>query len=350
MDSVVASMSNRDRSVLGADCQQKARRALLSLLTGREAEPYFDSSHQNILIMGPNATSLLEDLAQRCYEGMLKEGDEIVIASENHLANVLPWIALAKKVGAQVKWWTVTDTKKDVWNNSALQHVTESSVLSELVTSKTKLVAVSHASNILGCVRLIPSICRLVHHKTKNRGQVVVDGVAAAPHMLSLDLFQMTDPSVHPDFYVVSLHKMFGPHIGCLIAKKSSFLKLLNCPSASDAALYKLLERGTMNYEACAGACALKKYFQIIANESMKLMTIGSEVILNEKGLTRECRSMHQTVDSLESLSGSPLHENTNCDVPLMQTAKNAIQNLETRLVNRLLHRLQQSSPLVRII
>ncbi|KAL7522290.1 hypothetical protein ACHAWX_006995, partial [Stephanocyclus meneghinianus] len=349
MDAVVASMSNRDRSVLGADCQQKARRALLSLLTGREAESYVDSSHQNIVIMGPNATSLLEDLAQRCFEGILKEGDEIVIASENHFANVLPWVTLAKKVGARVKWWTVTDTKKDFCNDSTLQHVTESSVLSELVTSKTKLVAVSHASNILGCVRLIPSICRLVHHKTKNQGHVVVDGVAAAPHMLSLDVFHMTDPSTSPDFYVVSLHKLFGPHMGCLIAKKSSLLKLLNSSCKSDVSLYKSLERGTMNYEACAAACALKKYFHIIANESKKLMSFGSEEFPNEKGLTRESRLMHQTVNSLECPS-SPIHENTKCYVHFMQTATIAIQNLEARLVNRLLHRLHQSSPLVRII
>eukprot|EP00804_Cyclotella_cryptica_P014106 CCRYP_005558-RA/>CCRYP_005558-RA protein AED:0.01 eAED:0.01 QI:0/0/0/1/1/1/2/0/1064 len=349
MDSVVASLSSRDRSVLGAECQQKARHALLSLLTGEEEEPNVDSRNDNILIMGPNATSLLENLAQQYYGGMLTEGDEIIIASENHLANVLSWIALAKKIGAQVKWWTVTDTKKDARSDKTSQHVTESPVLSDLITSKTKVVAVSQASNILGCVRNISSICQLVHHKTKNQAQVVVDGVAAAPHLLSLDVFQVTDPSMRPDFYVVSLHKLFGPHMGCVIAKKRSLLNLLQVPSESDAALYKLLERGTMNYEACAGACALYNYFLIIANESRKLMTIGSEKVPLEKGLTYGCQSMGHTIKSKGGPSSSLL-QHTKYDVSLMHTAKVAIQNFETLLVNRLLHRLQQSSSFLRII
>lgn len=282
MNSVMSSLSHRDRSVLGADCQKAARKALLSLLTGSA-----DHGDNKLLFLGPNATSLLEKLA-RCFTTMLKEGDEIVLASENHLANILPWLALAKEVGAQVKWWTVTDMKK---GSDGASEITESSVLSELITSNTKIVAISHASNILGCVREMPAICHMVHDRTASQCQVVVDGVAAAPHMLSPGVFT-EKRSMQPDWYVVSLHKLFGPHLGCLVGNKSS----LNSPGQSD------FETGTMNYEGCAGVCALKEYFHMIANESK------------------------------------------------MTSASVAIQSVETRLVNHLLHRLQDSSSMVRII
>jgi selenocysteine lyase/cysteine desulfurase len=308
MDSMLASMMHRDRSVAGAKCLKDARGALLSLLTGHERNNFGDNTNANMLFMGPNATSLLDSLAHRCFSSTLKEGDEIILASENHLANVLPWIYLANKVGAMVKWWTLTDSKKDSPSKST-PNVMESTVLSDLVTQRTKIVAISHASNILGCVRDIPSVCQLVHQKTANQGQVVVDGVAAAPHMLSSDIF--VDASLQPDWYVVSLHKMFGPHVGCLIGKNASVHKLH--PGESDV-IYKQLEMGTMNYEACAGACALKEYFQVIGTESIKLADIESS------------------------------------DLCLVQSAKVAIHIAETRLLNYLLCALSQSSSSIRVI
>ena len=306
IDATISSMMHRDRSVNGAECLREARESMLSLLAGQ------DNLQTNMIFMGPNATSLLKSLARKCFRGVLKEGDEIVLATENHLANVLPWTSLAIECGARVKWWTTTDAKIGSPTKRASNAI-ESSVLSELVTSRTKILAISHASNILGCVRDISSICRLVRSKTSNEGQVIVDGVAAAPHMLSRGVF-LGDEPMQPDWYVVSLHKMFGPHVGCLIGKRILVQKLLNPPHKSDGAVYKMLELGTMNYEACAGASALREYFWN--------MNIG-----NNSATAKDVR----TEDNLKR-------------------AVLAIQIVEARLVDHLVQRLSQSSPLVRII
>lgn len=301
MDSMMSSLACRDRSVVGSQCFNEARRALLSLLTGADMFHECSRKDDNLLFLGLNATSLLERLAQQCFGNVLKEGDEIILASENHLANVLPWTTLAKHTGAVVKWWTLSDTKTKTDCRN------ESCIFSDLVTPRTKLVAISHASNILGCVRDVPSICRLVRRITLNRGQVVVDGVCAAPHLLSSDVF--IDDS--PDWYVVSLHKMFGPHMGCLIGKKRSLQNLLKLSyTSSGNELYKLLEMGTMNYEACAGGIALQKYFQSIESELAKLT--------NNNG-SKCC-------------------------------AKLAIQSVESILVNHLLSALTQSTSSIHII
>ncbi|KAL3787140.1 hypothetical protein ACHAWO_010698 [Cyclotella atomus] len=302
MDSMLSSISCRDRSLVGSICLKEARRALLSILTGRD-----DDKSRHMLFMGNNATSLLDSLAHRCFSNGLQEGDELILASENHCANVMPWLHLADMVGAQVKWWTVTDKKGSTSNSTP---IIESSVLSDLITPKTKIVAISHSSNVIGCVRDIPSICRLVHERTESQAQVVVDGVAASPHMLSSGVFE-GDQSMQPDWYVVSLHKMFGPHLGCLIGKNTSLQRLVGQKST-----HKLLEMGTMNYEACAGATALSTYFKHVGKEVMK-----------QAG--KEC-------------AGS--------DHSMIKSAKTAIISAEAILVDHLLCTLSQSSPMIRII
>jgi selenocysteine lyase/cysteine desulfurase len=248
----------------------------------------------------------VDSLARRCFSNALQSGDEVVLASENHTANVAPWLDLANRAGAQVKWWTVTDKKCSTSKDTPIM---ESSVLSDLITPMTKIVAVSHSSNIIGAVRDITTICQLVHERTENRAQVIVDGVAASPHMLSSDVFE-GNQSMQPDWYVVSLHKMFGPHLGCLIGKNDSLHRLVGQEST-----HKLLEMGTINIEACAGAISLSTYFKYVGKQAIK-----------QAGKTKtddEC---------------------------MMKSAKNAIQSVEAILVDHLLFTLSQSSPLIRII
>jgi selenocysteine lyase/cysteine desulfurase len=73
--------------------------------------------------------------------------------------------------------------------------------------------------NVLGMERDVPDVCDLVHRITKGRGHVVVDGVAAAPHLLSSKAINATKIGGQgtPEWYIVSLHKCFGPHFGCLL-------------------------------------------------------------------------------------------------------------------------------------
>mmetsp|Transcript_14299 Transcript_14299/g.23323 ORF Transcript_14299/g.23323 Transcript_14299/m.23323 type:complete len:521 (-) Transcript_14299:264-1826(-) len=398
-------MSHRDRSIVGVAHQREARAALSSLLINNGAPPSEENQQQHqdknnnsmsnsnnnnnhVLIMGSNASSLLNQLAQKiCASCLISKGDEIVIASENHLANVTPWLELAKVVGATVKWWTVADTTNDtaMKNDEAKRHppppITESCILSKLITKKTKIVAVSHASNILGMERDIPFICNLVHRITKNKGQVVVDGVAAAPHLLASGLTGGGGEggggaAAAADWYVVSLHKLFGPHLGCLVGRRSCMVQLYHHPKdtttatattcfkeeekedaalvLSEETLCKSWEMGTMNYEACCGAIALKKYFDMLANYGVESLGV---VVGNRRG--EEGDDGHQTSYQITSESSndhtgattiiaSDDDASTSYDVNI---ARMCIQQVESRLLHHLLGYLQNKcAPLVRIV
>jgi len=319
-NAVVASMSNRDRSVVGSTQQKEARKALLALLTDQDCQ--YMSSTNELAVLGMNATSLLNSLARK-MSSIISKGDEIIISSENHLANVTPWLILAKAAGAKVKWWTVTASKDDI---------NESCILSNLVTERTRVVAVSHVSNVLGIERDIPAICSLVHRVTNGKGQVVVDGVAASPHLLSSEAITLG----RPDWYVVSLHKLFGPHLGCLVGKRENMIQLNcteesehNCLSNED--LSKSWEPGTMNYEACCGARAVEEYFDLISAKALEM-------------------SSRQTSNQITAES-SDYHSRNNTDAPISHKsiARICIQSVENRLLHHLLGYLQTCSN-VRII
>mmetsp|Transcript_21090 Transcript_21090/g.43970 ORF Transcript_21090/g.43970 Transcript_21090/m.43970 type:complete len:481 (-) Transcript_21090:149-1591(-) len=373
-DAVAASLSHRDRSVVGTAQQREARVVLSSFFIDEPLvdERRRDDDRHRLLIMGSNATSLLDLLARKIYNGgMISGGDEIVIASENHLANVTPWLEVARVVGAKVRWWTLTDTaeqQKDRLPHCAAEtkndcgQLTESCILSDLINEKTKVVAISHASNIMGMERDIPSICNLVHSVTQNRGQVVVDGVAAAPHLLSPGSSIVGGP----DWYVVSLHKLFGPHLGCLVGKRNRMIQLY-CPEGtaacedesalSDESLCKSWEMGTMNYEACCGAVGLMKYFDTLAIHARTKFVLGQGAVV-DKG-SGGCNQTSNQITSKTSndhlgcdraiLSHMGGHINTSETCSHVSIARVFIQRVETRLLHRLLDYLYKS-PLVRVM
>ena len=228
-EQIVDSLKNRNRCVIGNRVKGEARTTLLTLLG--------TSNESHTVLLGSNATALLETLATK-FVDQLHTDDEIVLASENHLANVTGWIWLAKQTGATIKWWPLGSAVEDV------------------VTVHTRIVAISHASNILGQVRDIRAISKRIKAIAPTT-QVVVDGVATAPHIYA-DLQNLDDV----DWYVISCHKMFGPHLGALCGRHEAIEKVLG--SAKD--IYKRLEVGTLNYEACAGVVGLGTYFQRLGN------------------------------------------------------------------------------------
>ena len=241
-----SSLSNRHRCFQGSRAKSAARSTLLSLLG---ASP--ESHH---MILGANATSLFDALAQQYVRsGCLDKGDEIVVASENHSANITPWLRAAESVGARVIWWE--------WTHSAPMED-----VSTLITDATRIVAVSHASNIVGEIRDIRGICEIVKEKSGGRAHVVVDGVAAAPHICA----NVAASGAH--WYAVSCHKLFGPHLGSLCGARPVVESLINedtQASYNDERVYKTFELGTLNFESCGGVgFGLKQYFTDLANHN----------------------------------------------------------------------------------
>ncbi|KAL3769116.1 hypothetical protein ACHAW5_008935 [Stephanodiscus triporus] len=375
-NAVASSLSYRDRSVIGRNLEKEARLALSSLLVNnintsttlfqrhmlhpsyKNDDDFVTDDDNHVVIMGSNASSLLDLLARRINKsGILCQEDEIVISSENHLANITPWLDLAATIagGVKVKWWTVvanptatsaTAKKSDYRTTYQDNCATESCILSDLVTERTRIVAISHVSNVLGTERDIPAICTLVHRITKGRGHVVVDGVAAAPHLLSSKVINATKigEQVTPDWYIVSLHKLFGPHLGCMIGKRSA-VEQMTTHSVNDTVcneekgvklsseiLAKSWECGTINYEACSGAVALLRYVEKIGIKAYESFHISCSSQQTSNQITSE---------SSDVLTSSSLY---------MNIASRCIQYVEDRLICRLLGYFQSCTPLVRII
>jgi selenocysteine lyase/cysteine desulfurase len=261
IDAVVSSLRYRHRSVVGSKTKAAARETLRKIL-GAEKDSIF---------LGPNATSLLAALADKYVQlGLLTATDEVVISTENHLANFEPWMRAAKASGSTVKLWTPF-AKKDSHSTNGF---VSSRNLQDLITSKTRIVAIPHASNILGQIRDIASLTNLIKARSEEHAHIVVDGVAAVPHFFA----GFHESQV--DWYVVSCHKLFGPHLGGLCGRRGGAVEQLSAAAAGSSSdessseetvvQHVLLESGTVNYEGCAGVVGLGTYFSSLSTFPVK--------------------------------------------------------------------------------
>ncbi|AOF49565.1 cysteine desulfurase [Tetragenococcus halophilus] len=146
-------------------------------------------------------TTSLNWIAQSFGDAFIHEGDEIVISYMEHHSNVVPWQQLAKKKNAVLKYIPLT---KDGFLDIAEAR--------KQITDKTALVAIAHASNVLGVINPIEELTQLAH---KHQAVIAVDGAQAVPHM-PVDVEKLD-----VDFYAFSGHKMCGPTgIGVLYGKR----------------------------------------------------------------------------------------------------------------------------------
>ncbi len=138
----------------------------------------------------------------------LKPGDEVIVTNQDHEANISPWKRLLE-VGANIKEWKINPKTAEL----------EIDELENLLTEKTKIVAVTHCSNIVGTVNNLKKISELAH---KKNAIVIGDGVSYAPHGF---------PDVKElgvDFYTFSLYKTYGPHLALLYGKEEILKNLPN--------------------------------------------------------------------------------------------------------------------------
>lgn len=225
IDAVCSSLRRRNRSVIGSESKAAAKDVLRTILGAEQYEVF----------LGSNASSLLSALAsQYVKSGYLKASTEIVISTDNHLANVNPWVQAANDVGAVVKWWSSATVP-----------------IEDVLSLNTRLVLVPHASNILGQLMDLARIRKAVDQMTTGAAHMIVDGVASVPHKFA------AVSELDVDWYVVSCHKLFGPHLGALCGRASA-MENIRCDGAS---FTDLLEIGTVSYEACAGVRGLGDYF-----------------------------------------------------------------------------------------
>ena len=165
------------------------------------------NAQKNEILIG-GSTSINLYVLSNALKKYINPGDEIIVTNQDHEANISPWRRL-KDNGANIIEW-----KFNLDN-----HELEISELENLITSKTKILAVTHCSNIVGSINNLQEICKLAH---KNNIIVIGDGVSYAPHgfpdVKELDV----------DFYSFSLYKTYGPHLALLYGKEEILKDLPN--------------------------------------------------------------------------------------------------------------------------
>ena len=220
-------------SLAAAEALRDARAAAATLMNAARPEE---------IIFGPSTTVLLQNLS-RAMRSQLRPGDEVIVTMSDHESNIGPWVSL-QEFGIVLKFWPL--------NHDTLS--LELDDLAPLMTDRTRLVAVTHVSNILGQVNPVAEIARFVH----DRGaRICVDAVAYAPHR-AIDV-QAWDV----DYYVFSLYKTYGPHYAVMYGKHELLLELdtlYHYFYGKDKVPGKL-EPGNPSYECAYSTLALRDYF-----------------------------------------------------------------------------------------
>lgn len=222
-----------DLSVASAESLREARTAAADLMNAGRPEE---------IVFGPSTTVLLQNLA-RAMRSQLAAGDEVIVSGADHESNIGPWVGLAE-AGIVVKVWPLNR------DTMAL----ELDDLAPLMTERTRLVCVTHVSNILGVVHPVAEFARFVHERG---ARLCVDAVAYAPHR-AIDV-----RSWDVDYYVFSLYKTYGPHYAVMYGKHEHLLELdpLYHYFYGREMVPGKLEPGNPSYEDAASVPAIRDYF-----------------------------------------------------------------------------------------
>ncbi len=257
--------------------------------TRSSVQKYINAKDKNEVVFTKGATEAINLVASTFSQKFLKEGDEILLTELEHHSNYVPWHYLRKTKGIRIEFAEVNGEGEVTLDN-----------IEKKITSKTKMIAVTHLSNVTGAILPIKEIVALAHSKNI---PVLIDGCQGAPH-LKLDM-----QDLDCDFYVMSCHKMYGPTgLGVLYAKKK-WLEELPPYQGGGGMIREVKKEGITygdlpnKYEAGTMATA-----QVIAfNESIKfLKKIGiNNIATHEKELIDYGQEILRKNNSV-SLIGNP--------------------------------------------
>jgi len=177
---------------LATDAYEKARETVRRFINAR----YFEE-----VVFTRGTTTAINLVAHSYGDANVSEGDEIVVTQMEHHANIVPWQQLAKRTGATLKFIPMSDSGE-----------LEKEAIDNTITDNTKIVAVTHVSNVLGTINDVKYIAEVAH---QHDAVIAVDGAQSAPHM------KVDVQDLDVDFFSFSGHKMLGPTgIGALYGKR----------------------------------------------------------------------------------------------------------------------------------
>ena len=169
--------------------------------TREKARNLINAETREQIIFTKGTTESINLAAFAFGEKLIQEGDEIIVSEMEHHSNIVPWQMMAERKGAKIVMLPIDDEGRLMIEE-----------LEQLITPRTKIITVTHVSNVLGTINPIQQIAQIAHSKGI---RIFVDGAQAAPH-LRIDV-----QDLDVDFYAFSAHKMYGPNgVGVLYGKK----------------------------------------------------------------------------------------------------------------------------------
>ncbi len=208
------------------------------------------NSKKNEILIG-GSTSINLYVLSNALKKYINPGDEVIVTNQDHEANISPW-----------RRYSENGAKIIEWQFNLKSHELEISKLKELINSKTKILAVTHCSNIVGSVNNLKEICEIAH---ENNIIVIGDGVSYAPHGF---------PDVKElgvDFYTFSLYKTYGPHLALLYGKEEILRELPNQNHEFLNGQYPYtINPGGPNHEELVSLIGIHEYFDNLYNHHFK--------------------------------------------------------------------------------
>jgi len=245
--------------------------------TRTSVQKYINAKDKNEIVFTKGATEALNLVASTLGQKFLNEGDEVLITELEHHSNYVPWHFLRKSKNIKINFAEINDDGDIPIEN-----------IESKITSKTKVISITHLSNVTGAILPIKEICQLAHSKGII---VVVDGCQGAPH-LKLDM-----QDLDCDFYAISCHKMYGPTgLGVLYGKKKwleelppyqgggGMIKEVKKDSISYGDLPNKYEAGTMATAQVIGFDQSIKFLETVGIDNIiqhekELIEYGQEIL-----------------------------------------------------------------------
>lgn len=194
----------------------------------KTVQEFLHAKNSREIIFTKGATESINFVAQTFGRKFVHAGDEIIISQMEHHSNLIPWQMLAEQKGAVLKVIPIDD-----------QGEIEINTLKGLITEKTRIIAISHVSNVLGTINPVHRVIDLAH---EHNIPVLLDGAQAVPH-LDVDVQELKC-----DFYCFSAHKVYGPMgVGVLYARENILEQLPPYQGGGEMVDQVTLEKTTYN-------------------------------------------------------------------------------------------------------
>ncbi|ERJ97956.1 aminotransferase class V-fold PLP-dependent enzyme [Segatella salivae] len=252
---------------------------------------FINAKSVNEIVFTRGTTEGLNLIASSFSEAFMQEGDEVIISTVEHHSNIVPWQLQQPRKGIVLKVIPMDD-------NGAM----DLQAFEKMISQKTKIVSISHVSNVLGTINPVEEVIRIAH---EHNIPVVVDGAQSTPH------FKVDMQQLNCDFFVFSGHKVYGPTgIGVLYGKEAWLDKLPPYQGGGEMIEHVSFEKstferpplkfeaGTPDYIATTGLATALDYVSALGMDAIQK---------HEEELTRYAISQLQMIEGMK-LFGVPSH------------------------------------------